>query len=197
MLAKLASLNIPPSPAAGRCEFLRRAYLDTIGVLPEADETTHFLADAGPTSADRLIEALLARPEFVDYWAYKWSDLLWSMRDSCARRPFGPTTPGSATTSKPIPLGCISRGKSLRPKDDAQNGAANYYILHGDPLDMAETTSVAFLGMSINCARCHNHPLEKWTNSQYFAFANLFARVRTKSMPGEGNLIVFRTPRAS
>ena len=63
-------------------------------------------------------------------------------------------------------------------------------MLHQDPPDLAETTSLVFLGMSIGCAKCHNHPLEKWTNNQYFAMANLFARVRSKDAPG-GNRVVF------
>src|SRR6185295_9864384 len=75
-----------------------------------------------------------------------------------------------------------------------ENGAANFYALHQDPPDLAETVSVAFLGMSINCARCHNHPLEKWTNDQYYGMANLFARVRTKDIPGDGNRMVFAAP---
>ena len=72
-----------------------------------------------------------------------------------------------------------------------ENGAANFFVLHQDPPELAETVSVAFLGMSINCAKCHNHPLEKWTNDQYYGMANLFARVRSKEAAGDGNRIVF------
>jgi len=74
-----------------------------------------------------------------------------------------------------------------------ENGAANFYALHEDPPNLAETTSQAFLGMSINCAKCHNHPMEKWTNDEYFGFANLFARVRTKTGAGDGEKIIFVT----
>jgi hypothetical protein len=66
-----------------------------------------------------------------------------------------------------------------------ENGAANFYTLHQDPEDMAETVAQAFMGLSINCAKCHNHPLEKWTNDQYYAFANLFSRVRAKGWGGD------------
>jgi hypothetical protein len=76
------------------------------------------------------------------------------------------------------------------------NGATNFYSLHQDPTEMAETVSQAFLGLSINCAKCHNHPLEKWTNDQYYGMANLFARVRAKGWGGDfsggdGNRVVF------
>jgi len=192
VLAKLASLNIPPSPQASDSEFLRRAHLDTIGELPTAEEARAFLADTSPDKRDALIEKLLARPEFVDYWSYKWSDLLlvngdklrtpamwayysWIRNQVEANTPWDELARGIVT----------SKGSSL------ENGATNYFVLHQDPLDMAETTSVAFLGMSINCARCHNHPLEKWSNAQYYAYANLFSRVRIKTMPGDGNSVIF------
>jgi hypothetical protein len=72
-----------------------------------------------------------------------------------------------------------------------ENGAANFFILHEDPRLMAETTSQAFLGMSVGCAKCHNHPMEKWTNDEYYQFANLFARVRAKSGSSEGEQVIF------
>jgi hypothetical protein len=72
-----------------------------------------------------------------------------------------------------------------------ENGAGSFFILQDDPTEMAETASQAFLGMSIQCARCHNHPMEKWTNDQYYGFANLFARVRAKSGGRAGNTIIF------
>ena len=191
-LAKLASLNIPPSPPANDGEFLRRAFIDTIGVLPTVEETRAFLADTAADKRDRLIESLLNRPEFVDYWAYRWSDLLlvnserlrppamWAYY-SWIRNQVEANTPWDEFARQVI----TAQGSTL------ENAAANYFVLHPDPLEMTETTTLAFLGMSINCARCHNHPLEKWTNNQYYAMANLFARVRLKSAPGDGNTIVF------
>ena len=72
-----------------------------------------------------------------------------------------------------------------------QNGAANFYVLHEDPRVLSETVSQAFLGMSVQCAKCHNHPMEKWTNDQYYKMANLFARVRSKNGAGDGDNIIF------
>jgi hypothetical protein len=72
-----------------------------------------------------------------------------------------------------------------------QNGAGNFFVLHDEPTKLAETVSVAFLGMSVNCAKCHNHPMEKWTNDQYYAFANLFSRVRLKDGAAPGERVVF------
>src|SRR5678816_1794779 len=67
----------------------------------------------------------------------------------------------------------------------SENGAANFYTLHDDPQKMSEAVSLTFLGMSINCAKCHNHPMEKWTNDQYYGMANLFSRVRAKGWGGD------------
>jgi hypothetical protein len=192
VLAKLQRLNIPPSQPASDGEFLRRAFIDTIGVLPSADETRRFLADAGADKRDRLIEELLRRPEFVDYWSYKWSDLL--LVNSEKLRP-----PAMWAyyhwirdhVAAGTPWDEFARSVATATGSTLENGAANFYVLHQDPPALAETVSVAFLGMSINCARCHNHPLEKWTNDQYYAMANLFARVRTKDGPGDGQRVVF------
>src|SRR5207247_5208963 len=76
VLKKLALLHIPPSPPCSDHGFIRRAFLDTAGILPTAEETRKFVADRMPDKRARLIDALLERPEYVDYWTYKWSDLL-------------------------------------------------------------------------------------------------------------------------
>jgi hypothetical protein len=189
-LAKLQSLSIAPSPPADDAEFLRRAYLDTIGVLPTADEARKFLADKAADKRDKLIEHLLARPEFVDYWTYKWCDLLlvnserltpssmWAFYNWIRNR-----VAAGAPWDELVRQIVTAKGSTL------ENGATNFFVLHKDPQDMAETTTQAFLGLSIGCAKCHNHPLEKWTNSQYYATANLYARVRTKSDKGESQTI--------
>lgn len=194
VLARLRALQLPPSPTAADHEFLRRAYLDTIGLLPTAEEARAFLDDPSPDKRDRLIESLLARPEFVDYWAYKWSELLlvnserlpqpamWSFY-TWIRNHVQANTPWDVMVRQII----TAQGSTL------ENGAASFYLLHQDPLDMTETTTVAFLGMSVNCARCHNHPLEKWTNDQYYGLANHFARVRLKALP-HGATQVFAAP---
>lgn len=196
VLEKLESINMPPSPRCSDSEFIRRAYLDTIGVLPTAERTREFLADTSEDKRDRLIEELLERPEFVDYWAYKWSDLLlvnssslqapamWAYYD-WVRNNVAANTPWDEMVRDVL----TATGSTL------ENGATNFYVLHQDPADLTETTSQAFLGMSIMCAKCHNHPLEKWTNDQYYAMANLYARVRVKDADGAGHSIVFNTDR--
>src|SRR5882672_452477 len=194
-LEKLKELHLPPSPAAGDSEFLRRAFLDTIGVLPTADETRSFLKDAGADKRDRVIDAQLARPEFVDYWTHRWGDLLlvsskklpapamWAYH-AWIRNQVAANTPWDRFARQVV----TARGGTI------ENGAGSFFVLQDDPTEMAETASQAFLGMSIQCARCHNHPMEKWTNDQYYAFANLFSRVRAKSGVRAGDTIIFTAP---
>jgi hypothetical protein len=183
---KLAALKLPPSPKCDDSTFLRRAFLDTIGTLPTADETRAFLADAASDKRDKLIDHLLSRPEFVDYWAYKWSDLLLlsgeRLRPEAIKAYYG-FIRKSVEQNKPwdkFVYEIVTASGSTH-----ENGAANFYALHQDPEEMAETVSQAFLGLSIGCAKCHNHPLEKWTNDQYYGMANMFSRVRAKGWGGD------------
>lgn len=192
VLEKLQNLNLPPSARCSDSEFIRRTFLDTMGILPTAEETRAFLADKSSSKRDKLIDSLFKRPEFVDYWTYKWSDLLlvsthylkpvavWSYYN-WIRNNVAANTPWDQFARAVV----MAQGSTL------ENGAANFYVLHEDPRSMAETTSQAFLGMSIGCAKCHNHPMEKWTNDQYYKMANLFARVRFKSGGTEGENVVF------
>ncbi|MGI8966375.1 MAG: DUF1549 domain-containing protein, partial [Limisphaerales bacterium] len=193
VLEKLQSLRLPPSPKSGDAEFIRRVYLDTIGVLPTMQETQNFLADKSSRKRDALIEKLLQRPEFVDYWTYKWSDLLLvnsKKLKSAAMWSYYNWIRGNVAANTPwdkfVRQIMTAEGSTL------ENGAGNFYVLHEDPKALIENTSLAFLGMSVACAKCHNHPMEKWTNDEYFGFANLFARVRAKNgSGGEGDNIIF------
>lgn len=191
--AKLTTLGIPPSPPAGDAEFLRRAYLDTIGVLPTPEEVKVFLGDADPLKRTKVIDHLLSRPEFVDYWAYRWSDLFLVNSDKLSTKKTkdrkGQVEAYYAWIREQVaentPWDQVAHQVLTASGSTTENGAANFYVLHQDPQDMAETVSMTFLGMAINCARCHDHPLEKWTNDQYYGLANLFARVRAKGNDDE------------
>lgn len=192
VIEKLRELNVPPSGACGDDEFIRRAFLDTIGVLPTAEETRSFLADKTESKRDALIESLLKRPEFVDYWAYKWSDLLLVNSDKLALTPMWSYYQWiRRNVEQNTPWDELVRDLLTATGSTLENGAANFFTLHDEPTKLAETTSVAFLGMSIACAKCHNHPMEKWTNDQYFAFANLMSRVRAKTTGVKDEQVIF------
>ena len=186
VLEKLRQLNLEPSPRASDSEFLRRAYLDTIGLLPTRGETEAFLNDTRRDKRDRLIEHLLARTEFNDYWAHQWSDLLLvngrRLRPRAVKAYYNWIRQQVADN---VPWDQLVRDVVTATGSSVENGATNFYALHQDPENMTENVSQAFLGLSIGCAKCHNHPLEKWTNDQYYAMANFFSRVKAKGWGGD------------
>ena len=192
VLDKLAQLQLPPSLPAGDSDFLRRVYLDTLGVLPTVDEARAFLADQNPHKRAALVESLLTRPEYVDYWSYKWSDLL-LLNSARLREPavwaFYSWIRSAVAANKP--WNEFAREVVTAKGNTLDNGAANYFVLHKDPQQLNEATSITFLGMSITCARCHDHPLERWTLDDYYGMANLFARVRLKDGDADGESVVF------
>jgi len=186
VLDQLRRLHLPPSPSADDATVLRRASLDTLGRLPTPAEVDAFLADTSPDRHSRLVDRLLNAPEYVDFWAYKWSDVLLvsgaRLRPAAVQAYYGwirarvaDNTPWDRFVRQVV----TARGSSV------DEGESNFFAIHQDPESMAENVSQAFLSLSINCARCHNHPLEKWTNDQYYQFANLFARVRAKGWGGD------------
>jgi hypothetical protein len=191
VLDKLASLNIPPSPACTDSEFIRRAYLDAAGSLPPLGEVERFLAHRSADKRARLIEALLKRSEFIDYWAYKWSDmLLVSTRKLPQPSMWAFYQHIRQAVADNKPWDRFAKGVLTATGSTLRNGAANYFVLHKDVTDLTETTAVTFMGMSITCCRCHNHPLEKWTQDQYWGMANLFSRVVMKNGERGGEVTV-------
>jgi hypothetical protein len=191
VLRKLEALKIPPSPQCSDNEFIRRAYLDAIGRLPTPEEVSGFTMNANRA---KLINALLARPEFVDYWTYKWADLLLISSRKLpqpAMRAFHQFVRQSVADNKPWDRFAREiltvRGNTL------QNGQANYFMLHKDISDLTESTALTFMGMSITCARCHNHPLEKWTQDQYWGMANLFSQIAIKNGDRAGEFTIQST----
>jgi hypothetical protein len=192
VLDKLTELNLPPSGTCDDAEFLRRSFLDTLGILPTVDEVRSFLADRSPNKRDQLIDRLLKRPEFTDYWAYKWSDLLLVQSNKLAVTPmFSYYQWIRRNVELNTPWDVMVRDLVTATGSNFENGATNFFTLHDEPTKLAENVSVAFLGMAITCAKCHNHPMEKWTNDQYYAFANLFSRVRSKNGSQADERVIF------
>jgi hypothetical protein len=191
VLKKLAALRIPPSPQCTDREFIRRVFLDAAGILPTPEEQQRFSSDSQSDKRARLVDALLDRPEFVDYWSYKWSDLLLISSRKLpqpAMRAFYQYVRQSVADNRPWDQ--FARGIITAQGNNLQNGAANYFVLHKEISDLSESTAITFLGMSVTCARCHNHPLEKWTQDQYWSMANLFSQVGVKNGDRGGEFFV-------
>jgi hypothetical protein len=179
VFAKLKTLRLRPSDLCTDTVFLRRAYLDAIGTLPTAEEARAFLADTRPDRRARLIDALLTRPEFADLWALKWADLLRSeekVLDKKGVQVFQHWVRESIAAGKPLNEFAreliASRGSSYAEP------AANFYRALRDPNSRAEAVAQVFLGIRMQCAKCHNHPFEQWTQTDYHSLAAFFARVQ-------------------
>ncbi len=191
VVKKLQLLNLPLSEQCGDAEFIRRAYLDTCGILPAPADVTAFLADANPKKRAKLIDKLLDHPAFVDYWSQKWSDLLLVSSRKLPQPAmwafYRKVRQGVADNR---PWDAFARDILTATGSSLTNGAGSYFVLHKDVSELAEATAITFLGTSVGCAKCHNHPLEKWTQDQYWAYANLFSRVGLKNGDRAGEVLV-------
>lgn len=175
---KLRALRISPSATASDELFVRRAYLDLLGVTPSAGTAQEFTADTSPNKRARLVDRLLERPEFADFWALKWADLLRieeRQLDAKGVTAFHGWIRQSVAENKPLDrfarelVGARGSTYAVPP--------ANWYRANRDPVSRAENTARVFLGTQLNCAQCHNHPFERWTQDDYYDWASLFARV--------------------
>ena len=152
---------------------------------------TAFVADADPKKRAKLIDKLLEHPAFVDYWSHKWSDLLLvSSRKLPQPAVWAFYRKLRQSVADNQPWNQFARDVLTASGSSLTNGAGSYFVLHKDVSELAEATSITFLGTSVGCAKCHNHPLEKWTQDQYWAYANLFSRVGLKNGDRPGEVLV-------
>ena len=181
VFARLRELKINPAPVASDTVFLRRAYLDLLGILPTAEESKRFINEPRADKRARLIDELLDRPEFADAWALKWADLLRVEEKTLDRKGvqgFYAWIRSGIAADKPLDQFAreliAARGSTYR------DSASNYYRAMREPFMRAESTAQVFLGIRLQCSKCHNHPFDRWTQDDYYDWANLFARVEYK-----------------
>jgi hypothetical protein len=194
---KLRNLRMTPSEVCNDETFLRRAHIDIIGVLPTSDEVVKFTADADPQKRVKKIDELLARPEFVDIWALKWSELL-QIRTGQNQNGGYKTTLTYYNwlhnqLQKNVPINQIARTLVAANGSILENPAANYYNLETDPLKLAEDTAQAFFGIRVQCAQCHNHPFDRWTMEDYRGFVAFFTQIARKNGEDPRERIVFNS----
>lgn len=178
---KLKALRVNPSPICDDTTYLRRAYLDLLGVVPSAETARAFTTDANPNKRAELVDRLLLRTEFADFWALKWADLLKIEERQLDRKgmaTFHAWIRDGIATNKPMDQ--FARELISARGSTYKNPAANWWRANRDPITRAENTSRVFLGVQLNCAQCHNHPFERWTQDDYYNWASLFARVDYK-----------------
>lgn len=178
VIRKLKKLNIAPSDLCSDTDYLRRVYLDVIGTLPTADEARRFLADQRANKRDLLVDELLERPEFADYWALKWADLLRVDRQALGHKKayaFYRWIRESIARNKPFAQFARELLTAEGPLEDT--GPANFYKVVTKPGETASTISQVLLGVRIACAECHHHPFDRWSQTDYFGMQAFFTPV--------------------
>ncbi|MCK6485701.1 MAG: DUF1553 domain-containing protein [Phycisphaerae bacterium] len=194
--AKLRKLQILPSDVADDATFLRRIYLDVLGVLPTREEIEAFLADAAADKRARLIDALLNRPEFPELWAMKWAELL-RIESASQRISFKAMYRYNQWLRESIlankPLNAMVRELLTSEGGNFSTPAVNFYLVETDPTLIAENVAQVFAGIRIQCAQCHNHPFERWTQDDYYAFAAFFPQIGKKQAEDPRETVVFNS----
>jgi hypothetical protein len=181
---RLAQLQIVPAEVCSDAEFLRRAYLDLIGTLPTADEARRFLADQRANRRALLVDELLARPEFADYWALKWADLLRVDRQAIGFKPaYDEYRWIRKSLAAGMPLDQFAREIITASGPLAENPQGHLFRAVPEPGKAASTLSQVFLGVRIECAQCHHHPYDRWGQDDYFAMAAYFAPLSRRDSP--------------
>ena len=189
VFAKLKRVGMPPSEICDDSTFLRRAAIDIAGRLPTPAETKKFLADQDPAKREKWINSLVQSAGYADYFASKWSALLRNKRSEATQirgtYAFNAWIRDSLMANKPFDQ--FVREILAASGDMGQNPPVAWYRQVRTPNSQLEDTAQLFLGMRLQCAQCHHHPYEKWSQQDYYSFAAFFSQVGRKagSQPGE------------
>ncbi|MFM8893600.1 MAG: DUF1549 and DUF1553 domain-containing protein, partial [Planctomycetia bacterium] len=203
VLGQLRSLGLPPSPVCDDATFLRRATIDIAGRIPTLDEARAFLADASPGKREALVDRLLDGPDYPSFFANKWASILRNKRTDDALHRHGSHSfhewiERSLADNKPYSE--FVRDILTASGEVDANPAVIWFRQVADVNQQVEDASQLFLGLRLQCARCHHHPFEKWGTEDYFQLAAFFSRVGRKPglQPGEDRIFHNRgTPQAA
>jgi hypothetical protein len=198
--AKWQKLKILPSPVCDDATFLRRAFLDCIGTLPTPAEVRAFLADTDPEKRAKLVDRLLSRNEYADYWAVKWGDLLRNQRKGSKENQRGTFAfhawiRNAFATN--MPYDEFVRNIVAAQGTVDQHPPVIWYRTVRNLTAQTNDTAQLFLGMRINCAQCHHHPYEKWSQDDYYSFQAFFARMGRKAGETQQEPAIFVQPSGS
>lgn len=195
---KLKRIGLPPSEVCDDATFIRRVTLDLAGRLPSADETTAFLADKSAAKRDALVDRLLASGDYADYFANYWSALLRNQRSSVNGRTepymrgtfaFHDWIRDGLANNKPYDQ--FAREILAASGDIGQNPPVAWYRQVKTPQNQLEDTAQLFLGLRLQCAQCHHHPYEKWSQADYYSFGAFFSQVSRKPSAQPGEELIF------
>ncbi|MBX7212136.1 MAG: DUF1553 domain-containing protein [Verrucomicrobiaceae bacterium] len=179
--ARLKKLGIAPSAGCTDEEFLRRASLDSIGVLPSAGQAKEFIASTDPKKREKLVDQLLQHPNYPDHWAIKWGDLI---RPNPSRVGVKPVFLLDAwlrdAFRRNMPYDEMVRTLLTAQGSTHEYGPVALFRDKREPADASAFVSQIFLGVRMDCARCHHHPSEKWTQEDYYQLAACFGQMKRK-----------------
>ena len=181
--AKLRRMKILPSEVCTDAEFLRRVFLDVTGLPPKSARVRAFLADSTPNQEkrERLVDELLGSKDYVSNWANKWADLLQCNSESLGQKGVWVYRNWiNQAIANNVPYDKLVRSLLTAEGSGYQNPAVNYLRVLREPGKITEDVSQTFLGVRFNCNKCHDHPFERWTQSQYYEFGAYFAQVAIK-----------------
>ncbi|MBM82256.1 MAG: hypothetical protein CMJ78_16950 [Planctomycetaceae bacterium] len=184
VIKKLNDLNIKPSALSDDATFLRRVYLDMIGIQPTPNEVLAFINDKAPDKRVKTIDAMFKRSEFVDQWSLKWGDLLQNSRTHLsdpAVYAFREWLRASVASN--MPLDEFVRSILLGRGGVADNPTSAYFAISKDTDDTLQRATQVFCGVRMLCAKCHPHPFENWTQGDYYGLHSFFNQVTTKADP--------------
>lgn len=197
VFARLKKLRISPSEPSDDRTFIRRVFIDTIGLLPTREETAAFLADTSPDKRAQLIDALLERDEFIDLWTMKWMERLQARSIVAASASLQKATINYHTWMRAqlaagTPMNHIFHALIASDGTWIDEPATNFYR-ERDSKVLMENMSQLFLGARLQCAQCHNHPFDRWTQNDYYHSVAFFARVRKKKMEDPQNTGIYES----
>ena len=190
--AKLQQLQYLPAETADDSAFLRRVFLDVIGLLPTPEETQTFLATPSPDKRQLLIDSLLNRPEHAKFWALKWGDLLRLTSKNVGNEAvYKYHRWVEQALQENMPYDEFARLLLTASGSTLDNPPANFYRTANDTNDCVETISQVFLGARLQCAKCHNHPFERWTQDNYYGLGAFFQRLQRKKSQRPDEMFVW------
>jgi hypothetical protein len=193
---KLKKLRIAPSELASDEVFLRRVFVDVLGLLPTPAERDAFLADTDPKKRDKLIDQLLGRKEFIEMWTMKFAELLQIrtvQNDVSYKAALLYYNWLSERLQNNVPMDKIVREILGANGGTFKNPATNYFQATRENLLLTENVAQVFMGMRIQCAQCHNHPFDRWTQNEYYQFAAFFSQIGRKNGEDPRETIVFNS----
>ncbi len=195
--AKLRKLRIAPSGLCDDETFLRRAAIDIVGLPPTVEEYNRFMASTDPNKRARWVDELLERKEFSEIWVSKWAELLQVRTD--------PTKNVSQKAMFLYYNWLVDKLSKNTPMDEMvqellgasggtfKNAATNFYQITNETLPLTENVAQVFMGIRVQCAQCHNHPFDRWTQNDYYSFAAFFAQIGRKQAEDYRETIIFNS----